>query len=301
MIVLLKCALVVLAVALLLALASAVLSSVAQGISDGLTQVQTMLSVAAEYFAIGASAVTLLVVAVVGLKIGRFLIRRGQEQQQVPSSSQQASEQFFRTTHVPTWSPREQRAGQAYTKTTVPAGWYPDPQGTGQRRYWDGTSWSQHLTTGQVTAASPPAGWFPDPSRPGHLRWWDGSSWSHHFIPADSANQIDQRDAQPRIKMTTAEWHAHVEAWATTGAIHQELWRRLSSAELVDADNLTLEAQRTLEQLSPEQGADRLQELMRSNPARKHDQLLQDLVNLVLRQPTEALLRTKRWSGSRRD
>jgi hypothetical protein len=32
--------------------------------------------------------------------------------------------------------------------TATPAGWYPDPQGSGQQRYWDGTTWTDHTAPG---------------------------------------------------------------------------------------------------------------------------------------------------------
>ncbi len=31
------------------------------------------------------------------------------------------------------------------TEQSVPAAWYPDPAGTGQERWWDGKSWTDHL------------------------------------------------------------------------------------------------------------------------------------------------------------
>jgi hypothetical protein len=34
----------------------------------------------------------------------------------------------------------------------TPAGWHPDPHGRHELRYWDGTQWTQHVSTGgQVT------------------------------------------------------------------------------------------------------------------------------------------------------
>src|SRR3954452_17852657 len=41
-----------------------------------------------------------------------------------------------------------------------PPGWYPDPWGRAEFRYWDGRSWSQHVSTGgaqSVDVAPPPA------------------------------------------------------------------------------------------------------------------------------------------------
>jgi len=33
-----------------------------------------------------------------------------------------------------------------YGPTSPPAGWYPDPSGAPAQRYWDGNSWSGHVT-----------------------------------------------------------------------------------------------------------------------------------------------------------
>lgn len=42
--------------------------------------------------------------------------------------------------------------------TGVPAGWLPDPAGRYERRYWSGTGWTEHVTSGGVPAADPPPG-----------------------------------------------------------------------------------------------------------------------------------------------
>jgi hypothetical protein len=39
------------------------------------------------------------------------------------------------------------------TPPTVPAGWYADPSARHERRYWDGTDWTAHVSDGGVTAA----------------------------------------------------------------------------------------------------------------------------------------------------
>ena len=45
---------------------------------------------------------------------------------------------------------------------TVPAGWYSDPAQRHQFRYWDGTQWTAHVSTGGVTSVDP-AGSGPAP------------------------------------------------------------------------------------------------------------------------------------------
>jgi hypothetical protein len=44
--------------------------------------------------------------------------------------------------------------------TTSPAGWYPDPAGSGGTRWWDGTTWGEHVQpAAQPVAAGRP--WQP--------------------------------------------------------------------------------------------------------------------------------------------
>src|SRR5690625_188980 len=37
-------------------------------------------------------------------------------------------------------------------------------------------------------AGMPPPGWYPDPERPGNRRWWDGSTWSEFSEPMGGAS-----------------------------------------------------------------------------------------------------------------
>jgi uncharacterized protein YxjI len=39
--------------------------------------------------------------------------------------------------------------------STTPANWYPDPKGRHQLRYWDGTNWTEHVSTNGVTGVDP--------------------------------------------------------------------------------------------------------------------------------------------------
>jgi hypothetical protein len=82
------------------------------------------------------------------------------------------------------------------------AGWYADPRSVGRLRWWDGSRWTEHVTSapgaGPPTGAAPPLGgdseggtpvpasrstaargWYTDPSgAAGQLRWWDGDRWT---------------------------------------------------------------------------------------------------------------------------
>ena len=52
---------------------------------------------------------------------------------------------------------------------TTPAGWYPNPENAGQLRYWDGTTWTEHLAPNQgpePTLELPLAPTLPPPPPP---------------------------------------------------------------------------------------------------------------------------------------
>lgn len=38
---------------------------------------------------------------------------------------------------------------------TAPSGWYPDPSGRHQHRYWDGSTWTAHVSTAGIASSSP--------------------------------------------------------------------------------------------------------------------------------------------------
>lgn len=40
--------------------------------------------------------------------------------------------------------------------TTTPAGWYADPNVPGQQRYWDGTTWTEHVHQPSPAPTLPP-------------------------------------------------------------------------------------------------------------------------------------------------
>lgn len=170
---------------------------------------------------------------------------------------------------------------------SIAADWYPDPANATQLRYWDGSAWSQYVTPIRG-ATSTPADWYLDPSNASQLRYWDGATWTHHVTPrhgtaevaqsigADPAKglasaqaepRIRSAHAEPRMRMTSAEWQALVRSWMAAGAIQQELWRRLSTADIGDADPATLEAQRQMEKLTAEQGAHRIRLKLEANPS----------------------------------
>ncbi len=162
--------------------------------------------------------------------------------------------------------------------TATPADWYPDPSNPARFRYWDGVKWTDRIAP-RPTTPHTPAGWYPSHGDVSRLQYWDGRTWTAHFRPAPGhrdtrvpatnppphSRQSTDNDAG-RTSMTSAEWQSHVRAWVTAGALEQELWRRLSNAQISDADQDTIEAQRKMEQLTAEQGAERMRLMLEANP-----------------------------------
>jgi hypothetical protein len=199
-------------------------------------------------------------------------------------------------------------AQRAVSAPRIDADWYPDPSNAAQLRYWDGSAWTHHVSPapGAVTT---PADWYPDPSNPAQLRYWDGSAWTSHITNGSGAavglqqsyantsgSELAPAHAEPKINMSSAEWKAHVEAWLRVGAVQQELWRRLSNAHIQDADAATLEAQRRMEALSPEEGARRIQWMLEANPALREQGSLLDFMRLFSGIPGAPLgIETNHW------
>ena len=61
-------------------------------------------------------------------------------------------------------------------------GWYSDPGRRYDHRYWDGSEWTEHVSTAGVASTAPvvPPDWYPDPTGRFHWRYWTGHEWSEH-------------------------------------------------------------------------------------------------------------------------
>lgn len=83
----------------------------------------------------------------------------------------------------------------------TPPDWYPDPFGRFERRYWDGSQWTEHVSNGDrqgvdqpvrqhpvwnPVAPSPGAGWYADPAGIGGQRYWDGERWTNEIAESVS-------------------------------------------------------------------------------------------------------------------
>jgi hypothetical protein len=66
------------------------------------------------------------------------------------------------------------------------------------------------------------------------------------------------------------------------GAAEQELWRLLSNAQIRDADPLTLEAQHQMEQLTAEQGAQRIRLMLEADPGIRDELSVSALLAFLL-------------------
>lgn len=85
---------------------------------------------------------------------------------------------------------------------TPSADWYADPLGRHDRRYWDGSRWTEHVTSRGVPAIDfpdaprTPAGWYPDPHGRHHKRYWSGEIWSEHVV-SNEVQSVDPLAPQP--------------------------------------------------------------------------------------------------------
>lgn len=98
------------------------------------------------------------------------------------------------------------------------AGWHPDPFERHEFRYWDGSTWTDHVVTrGQqetdpldapppTQAASSPeisSSWQPDPTGRHELRFWDGSTWTDH-VATGGRQSVDPLTDAPAAATTNA-------------------------------------------------------------------------------------------------
>jgi Domain of unknown function (DUF4328)/Protein of unknown function (DUF2510) len=85
---------------------------------------------------------------------------------------------------APTSRPAPRLAVGASAAATIVdgPGWYADPSGHFDHRYWDGTSWTEHVSTAGQPSTAPvtPPDWYPDPTGEFHWRYWTGHAWTEH-------------------------------------------------------------------------------------------------------------------------
>ncbi|MDQ1430991.1 MAG: hypothetical protein QOF40_1593 [Actinomycetota bacterium] len=81
---------------------------------------------------------------------------------------------------APTSRPHD-RQGVVPTTGDGP-GWYADPGRRYDHRYWDGTAWTEHVSTAGEASIAPviPPDWYPDPTGRFHWRYWTGHEWTEH-------------------------------------------------------------------------------------------------------------------------
>jgi hypothetical protein len=74
-------------------------------------------------------------------------------------------------------------------------GWYPDPARRHEHRYWDGSAWTEHVSTAGVAATAPvtPPDWYPDPTGRFDWRYWTGHGWTEH-VSRDQELFVDPID-----------------------------------------------------------------------------------------------------------
>lgn len=241
---LVKAVLALLALGVVFVLASAVLAAVLEGAAVGLETVTEAASSASAYLVVGAAGLALLALVMVVLRAGWFGARRRARKR---ASAEAAAVRHQATQAMP--APR-------FAPSTAPAYWYADPWDAAQFRYWDGATWTGHV-------------------RP---RFAHPAPVAVPFAPQVTDIQATRVHDDRRITMSSAEWQNLMRAWLAAGAVEQALWQRLVHARISDADQVTLQAQSRMEQLTPELGAQKARLMLEANPHMRDDLPLLDFL-----------------------
>lgn len=273
---------------------SVLVSAVVDGVKAGLAEVSQAVSAVSSYLVIAAAVAAAIAFVFYGIKIARSIhrartrsIERSEARQRAATAARASADARAAQPSLIQQATGTPQVARAYATAVAgspatPAGWYLDPSNSAQFRYWNGSAWTQYVGPSRI-ASAPPANWYPDPTNTSRLRYWNGTTWTAHFAPRNSASpeptgsKRHVPEASPlagsgtRITMTRSEWQDTVRGWMIAGAVEQELWRRLSNAQIVDADPLTAEAQRRMEQLSAEQASEKLRLLLEAKPALRDD------------------------------
>lgn len=288
-----KCLAVVVAFGAAVTLASRAISAMATGAASGFSSVTQAISASSSYLVVGVSIAAALVVLVLSVKFATSMGRRGirrsvravQRAELVEADQSGAKFAAQRGTGLAAATP-----ALPLHAVPIPPNWYPDPYVPSQVRYWNGLGWTEHVR--QLTAARPaPAGWYPPSSGQTQLRYWNGTVWTDHWAAQNQLltpqPPVRQPSTQPgQIPMSSVEWQSLVRAWMAAGAVEQELWRRLSNAQITDDDHLTLEAQRRMEGLTAEQGSQQVRLMLESNPGLRDEAGVSDFLTLFVNSVT---------------
>ena len=243
-----KAILAILALGLALVFAFAVLAAVLDGAAAGLEAVTEAVSTASAYLVVGAAGIALLALVVVVLRAGRSGARRRVRRRQ--------SAEAATVTH----RAAEAMPAPRFASSAAPAQWYADPWNAAQFRYWDGSAWTGHVSP----------------------RYADPAPAAVPFAPHVTNVQATRVHDDRRITMSSAEWQNLVRAWVTATAVEQALWQRLVHARISDADQVTLEAQSRMEQLTPELGAQKARLMLEANPRVRDELPIRDFLALFI-------------------
>lgn len=99
-----------------------------------------------------------------------------------------------------------------------------------------------------------------------------------------SATAVELAVAESKISMSSAEWEHRFRAMLAAGAFQEEQQRLLSNARIEDGD-AALEAQSTIEQLTPRHFADRIKLMLEANPSLLDEETSAELMRVFSAQP----------------
>lgn len=94
----------------------------------------------------------------------------------------------------------------------IPAGWYPDPMGLPQRRWWDSSSWTQHVTPERQDAPLPHSTGSSTDARSHHAAYasQEIASSVGTLTRTRPTDRVEQRRAVPVVADVPQTAHAYI-------------------------------------------------------------------------------------------
>lgn len=103
----------------------------------------------------------------------------------------------------------------------------------------------------------------------------------------EPSTEIEISEEETQIVLTPEQWRQLLQSAMTLNSWEEQIWLLLSNAAIEGSDEKVLEWQKQMRELSPEQAAIHVREILGSHPELKDDEAIAELMKIVVRRLTE--------------